>query len=108
MLPITLHKETQMELKDRKEYQKMIEDQIKGWEAAIHALEAKAGTAATEAKKEYAQRIASLNKKKDEISVTLKELKGSSDEAWSALKDGITRAAGELKASIESARSKFK
>ncbi|MBI4949873.1 MAG: hypothetical protein HY955_06985 [Deltaproteobacteria bacterium] len=97
-----------MELKDRKEYQKMIEDQIREWEATIRALETKAGTAATEAKNEYARQIASLNKKKDEVSGKLKELKGSSDEAWSALKGGITRAVGELKASIEEARTKFK
>ncbi len=92
----------------RKAYQEKLDAQLKEWNAQISLLKAKADKARAEAKSEYYKIIDSLEKKVNEASPKLKELKTASDAAWEDLKSGAEKAWAEVKTAIDAAASKFK
>ena len=64
--------------------------------------------AKAEAKMEYYKTIDVLQRKQDEASTKLQELKIAGDEVWEDLKTGVEKAWSEVKAAYHDARSRFK
>ena len=95
-----------MESKDV--YKAKIDVQLKELSGKIAELKAKADLAEAQVKVEYLKQIDSLRAKKEETQAKLEELKKAGDDAWETLKNGVEKAASELKDSINSAIAKFK
>ena len=89
-------------------YTRKLESKIKEWTALIETLRAKAKMAEVDVKIIYNREIGNLEKKKEVLEKGLKELKGSSDEAWEAVKSGTEKAVSDFKQALEVAVSKFK
>ena len=95
-----------MESKDV--YKAKIDVQLKELSGKIAELKAKADLAEAQVKVEYLKQVDALRAKKEETQAKLEELKKAGDDAWETLKNGVEKAASELKDSINSAISKFK
>jgi hypothetical protein len=92
----------------RKAYEEKIDAQLEEWNAQIALLKAKADKARAEAKIEYSKTIEALQRRQDEASAKLHELKTTSDEAWEGLKAGAEKAWAEIRTAFHDAASKFK
>ena len=92
----------------RKAYEEKLDAQLEEWNAQIALLKAKAAKARAEAKIDYNKTIEVLQRRQDEASTKLHELKASGDEAWEDLKTGAEKAWAEVKAAFHDATSKFK
>lgn len=81
--------------------------QLKEWNTEIDRLEAKAELASANAKEDYRQSIDTMKQRKVAAQQKLKELQGSSDEAWDEIKKGFDEAMDSIKRAYDSAKSKF-
>jgi len=95
-------------MQKREEYIDKLAMQLKEWSGKIDELEAKARSAGADMKTEYEKQIVQLKGKRDEAMTKLQELKGSSAEAWDALKAGAESAWAEMKNAVTAAKEKFK
>lgn len=95
-------------MKEREDYRKKIEAQLRKWDTQLDELRLEAEKAKADAKIEYTKTIIELRNKKERMQQKLKELRIAGDEAWTALKDGLEKSVSELKSSFEEALSKFK
>jgi len=86
-----------MSLKDA--YVSKMEAQLKGWEAELSKLKAKAQKATAEGKLEYEKRMEGAKAKQQALLQKLEELKRSGEDRWEALKAGVEGAWAELKGS---------
>ena len=92
----------------RKAYEEKLDAQLKEWGAQIALLRARADKAKAEAKIEYYKTIDVLQRKQNEASTKLQELKIAGDEAWEDLKTGAEKAWSEVKTAYHDATSRFK
>jgi len=92
----------------RKAYEEKLDAQLEEWNAQIALLKSRAAKGKAEVKIEYIKTIESLQRKRDEASVKLDELKSAGDEAWEDLKTGAEKAWAEVKTAFHDAISKFK
>ncbi|MBI5902983.1 MAG: hypothetical protein HZB84_05820 [Deltaproteobacteria bacterium] len=98
-----------MENKENKlTYLKGVEEQIREWDKKLVELDVRVRSAATDVKSGYEEQIRVLRAKKAELLQKVQGLKGSSDEAWKSMRDGVSKAAAELKTAFDQAVSKFK
>jgi len=95
-------------MKSREEYIDKMAAQLKEWSAKIDELESKARVAKADAKSGYENQIKQLKDQRDAAKQKLQDLKGSSTEAWDALKVGTETAWAELQKAVTAAKEKFK
>ena len=93
---------------ERKAYEEKLEAQLKERNAQIALLRAKAENAKADAKMNYYNTIKTLEGKLDAAKAKLRDLKGSGDEAWDAVKTGVEKTWAEAKTAFHEATSKFK
>ncbi len=90
-------------MEERNKYIDKLTAQLKGWEAEIQKLEAKADKASADVKAEYEERIKELRDKKDKANSKLEELRQSSQESWEDLKKSLDNLGEELNVLIKKA-----
>lgn len=94
---------------DRKEdYLERLEAQLKEWKAKIDTLEARISQVSAEKKAEFSGEIEELRKKKAIVNEKLDELEKAGAGLWDTLKQGVDKAAAELKEALDKAISRFK
>ena len=89
-------------------YLEKLEAQLKAWKAKIEMLEDEAAKATGETKIELMRAIGDLRQKKEDLKERLKELQKEGSAAWDIMKDGIEKAASELKSALDKVISRFK
>jgi hypothetical protein len=93
---------------DKKSFLKSLSDQLIEWDAQIADLKKKAQSEQGDLKVTYDEKIKELTAKKAEVDRKIEELKKTGEEAWITMKDGVEKAAGDLKKTFSDAFSKFK
>ncbi len=91
----------------RDAYVKKVQAKLDEWNAEIDRLEAKAESAAADARVQYEEQIAKAKASRDDLRQKLGEIRKAGDEAWQELKSGLDQAWDSLSAAVKSARSKF-
>jgi len=92
----------------KEEYIDKMTRQLKEWSSWIDEMESRAEGTAAGMKAGYETRIRELKKKRDTLSLKLRELGPVSGDAWSTLRTGIDAARRDLKEAISAVRDKFK
>ncbi len=92
----------------KEEYLKKLEEQFREWKFKIDKLEDKASTLTLEAKAELLREITILRSKKAVVKEKWEDLLKSGSEAWSTTREGVEKAAGELKRTLDTVLSRFK
>ncbi|OGR26853.1 MAG: hypothetical protein A2X79_06075 [Desulfuromonadaceae bacterium GWB2_53_15] len=94
---------------DKKEdYLKKLEAQLKEWKAKIDTLETKTSMVSAEARAELMREIEGLRSKKAVYKEKWSELQKAGGEAWDTTKEGVEKAAGELKQALDKVVARFK
>ncbi len=94
---------------DRKEeYRQKLEAQLKEWKAKIDRIEARTSMVSSETKAELMKEIEELRRKKMVVRERWDEVQKTGGEAWDTLKEGVEKAAGELKQALDKVVSRFK
>ena len=91
----------------RKEYIDNLKNHLDQWNDALSQWEAKSRTAKTDARIEYEMRLEALRKQRDEAAAKLKELQGSSEDAWKDLATGFDSAWASMREAFDKATSHF-
>jgi chromosome segregation ATPase len=91
----------------KEEYQTKMEGQLKEVTAKLADLMAKADKAKSDARGQYDAQIKSVKDRIQETQNRLQQLKSSSGDAWTTLKDGTEKAWGELRGAMDNALGKF-
>lgn len=94
-------------MENKEAYRKKIEAQLDEWKAQAEQIRAKMKKKQAETKIDYSDTLDELDKRQDLARNKLDELKRSSGEAWSDIREGMEEAAESLKDSIQKARTKF-
>jgi DNA repair exonuclease SbcCD ATPase subunit len=92
----------------KEEYRERLEAQLKEWKAKIDRLEERTSTVSSEAKAELMQDIEELRRKKVVVKEKWSELQKASGDAWDTTKEGVEKAAAELKHAFDKVVSRFK
>lgn len=92
----------------RKAYEEKVDAQLRGMEAQLALMKAKADNLKADAKIDYYKTIDALKDKHAEASAKLHELKSASDNAWEEIKKGAEKAWDEVKSTFHNSASKFK
>jgi phage-related minor tail protein len=87
---------------------KRLTDQLTEWDTQITSLKEKAKLSTGEMKTKIDVSIAEIEKKKNEINTQLDHVKQNGEEAWKTLKDGLDKAASDMKKTFSDVFSKFK
>ncbi|MFO7445747.1 MAG: hypothetical protein R6W90_05235 [Ignavibacteriaceae bacterium] len=74
----------------------------------ISELEVKMENAARDFKEKYKPELEDLKSLKKQIETKLEDLKDPAKDAWSDVRDGLDKAAGELNAALKKAFGRFK
>ena len=90
------------------DYREKLEAQLKEWKAKIEMLEKKASEATGETKTELMRVIRELRQKKELVKEKWTELQKESSAAWDTTKEGLEKAASELKSALDKVLSRFK
>lgn len=94
---------------DRKEaYREKLDAQLKEWKTRIDQLEGRVATLSAEAKAELVREIHELRARKMVVQEKWNELQKTGGEAWDAMREGVEKAAADLKESLERVISRFK
>ena len=93
---------------EKEELYKKIEAQIKDFDVRFKTLEAKASQFRDTAKAEIDHQLQALRKKKDELLEKQRQLKNTSGEALGIMKEGLVKAASDLKSALDQSIAKFK
>ena len=98
-----------MENQEKKDtYHKKIQDQLDEWRADIDRLRERAKTATTDTKLKYTESIEKLELKMDEGKAKLKDMKGSSADAWDSVKEGADSIWDTMKATFSEVKEKLR
>jgi len=89
-------------------YRQKLEAQLKEWKAIIEMLEDRAANATGETKAELMRAIGELLQKKDVVKEKLNVLQKEGGVAWDTMKEGLEKAASELKNTLDKVVSRFK
>jgi chromosome segregation ATPase len=99
-------KEDSMDKKDA--YREKLDAQLKDWKSKIDQLELRLASASTEVKDDLIKEIEGLRQQKAVVKERWNELQKTGGEAWDKMVDGLEKAAGELKESLDKVLSRFK
>lgn len=91
-------------LQDRKHFETSLDAQLAQWKADLDILKAKAKRAEVGALVHYDQAIDLLQRKQEEASQQVEELKAASEEAWEQVKAGTEKTWEEIKDAFKSAQ----
>jgi chromosome segregation ATPase len=89
-------------------YREKLEAQLKEWKAKIEMLEEKAAKATGETRTELLGAIGELRQKKEVVKEKWTELQKESGAAWDKMREGLDKAAVELKNALDKVVSRFK
>jgi rubrerythrin len=89
-------------------YREKLEAQLKDWKAKIEMLEEKAAKATGETKTELLRAIGELRQKKEAVKEKWTRLQKESGAAWDKMREGLDKAAVELKNALDKVVSRFK
>jgi SMC interacting uncharacterized protein involved in chromosome segregation len=92
----------------KEEYREKLEAQFKEWKAKIESLEARGAKFTSESKTEFMREIEELRQKKGIVREKWNELQRVSGDSWDSMKEGVEKAAAELKGALERVISRFK
>jgi phage tail tape-measure protein len=92
----------------KEEYTKKLEAQLKEWKAKIDTLEARGAKITSEAKTELMREIKELRQKIGIVKEKWNELQKVSGDSWDTMKEGVEKAATELKGALDRVISRFK
>jgi DNA repair exonuclease SbcCD ATPase subunit len=92
----------------KEEYKKKLEVQFKEWKAKIDQLEARGAKFTSEKKTELMREIEELRQKKGNVKEKWNELQKISGDSWDTMKEGVEKAAAELKGALDRVISRFK
>lgn len=92
----------------KEEYIDKLSAQLKEWSAQIDELESRTVTVAADVRASYTQRVDDLKARRDALSIRLRELKESSEEAWETLKSGLDTSWEDLKGAVIAAKERIK
>lgn len=95
-------------MSDKQSFLKSLSDQLTEWDAQISELKKKADKEKGDLKDKYDDRIKELSAKKAELDDKIEDIKKTSEEAWKGMKDGVEKAAGDLKNTFADVFSKFR
>jgi hypothetical protein len=104
----TTERERRKTMDKKEEYQKRVEAQLKEWKTKIEMLEARGAKFTAETKAELLKDIGELRQKRTLVNEKWNALQSVSGESWDTMKDGVERAAAELKSAMERVKSRFK
>ncbi len=94
---------------DKKDaYREKLDAQLKEWKSKIDQLESRLASASTEVKDDLVKEIEGLRQQKAVVREKWNELQKAGGEAWDKMADGLERAAGELRESLDKVFSRFK
>ncbi|MBT8078610.1 MAG: coiled coil domain-containing protein [Gammaproteobacteria bacterium] len=94
-------------MNDKKAYEQKMEARLEEWAAEIDKLKARAKKSDAEAKIEINNQIDEAKEMQQKVEDRLDELRSTSDDAWSDIKQGLDAASASLGASLRSAVSRF-
>jgi histidinol dehydrogenase len=89
-------------------YREKLEAQLQEWRVKIELLEEKAARATGETREEMLQAINELRQKKAALKGKWDTLQQESGVAFDRMKEGVEKAAGELKSTLDKVISRFK
>jgi hypothetical protein len=89
-------------------YREKLEAQLKEWKMKIETLEEKAAKATGETKADMLQAIQELRRKKEVVKAKWNTLQKESGIAWDTMKEGVEKAAAELKSALDKVVTRFK
>ena len=91
----------------RDAYEKKQQARLDEWTAEIDKLKAKAERADAEARIKLIEDIGAAEAMQQQVEEQLKDLRSSTDDAWTDVKRGLDEAAESLGSSLRSAASRF-
>lgn len=92
----------------KEEYRERLEAQLKEWKAKIDRLEARTSMVSSETKADLMKAIEELRGKKMIVKDKYSELQKAGGEVWDTTKEGVEKAAAELKHALDKVVSRFK
>jgi uncharacterized coiled-coil DUF342 family protein len=93
---------------EKKSFLKQMSEQLLDWDSQVDELKKKAEQAKGNVREEYQKQIKELSSQKEALKKKFQELNKSGDEAWEIMKNGVEKAASDLKGTFKNAFSKFK
>lgn len=85
-----------------------MEAQLKEWKAKIDRLEARTSLVSAETKAELMREIEELRRKKMVVKQKWDEVQKAGGETWDTLREGVEKAAGELRQALDKVFSRFR
>jgi hypothetical protein len=92
---------------EKKSFLQTMSEQLLAWDSQVEELKKKVNHAKGEAKEEYKKQIKELTAQQEALQLKIQELNKAGDEAWEVLKNGVEKAATDLKKTFQNAFSKF-
>lgn len=92
----------------KKDFIELMQEKFREIDEELVKLDAKADSAAADAKVKAKEKIEELKVERDRLKTKMKELSETSDAAWDEFKEGLDHSWDALKAGLKNAFSKFK
>ncbi len=92
----------------KKEYLDKVEAQFKEWKTMIDRLEARTSMVSSETKADLLKEIEELRRKKLVVKEKWSDMQKTGGEVLDTLKEGVEKAAAELKQALDKVISRFK
>ncbi|RII29689.1 MAG: hypothetical protein CXR30_10210 [Geobacter sp.] len=92
----------------KKEYLDKVEAQLKEWKNMIDRLEARTSMVSSERKSDLMKEIEELRRKKVVVKEKWEDMQKTGGEVLDTLKEGVEKAAAELKQALDKVISRFK
>lgn len=89
-------------------FREKMEAQLKEWKAKFEALDEKATRATGETKADLLKAIEELRRKNEAVKEKWNALQKESGAAWETMKEGVEKAASELKEAVDKVIARFK
>lgn len=90
------------------EYFKMMESQIKKWDAEVDKLRTRSAQMSADARAKYDEQIKVMRSNRDAAQKKLQQLSTASESAWQNMQAGMDSAWASMKNALDKASSQFK
>jgi len=94
-------------MNNRQEYIQEMNEQLDQWRSRLHELEENANRKTADARREYDQKIKTVEEKMQNAEKKLTALQQSTDESWDRLKEDVTTVWKDLNEAFADAVSKL-
>ncbi len=91
----------------KRTYVEKMKDQLNDWQLDIDSLRARADSTAEPKRADYHERIAFLEKQKQETEKKLQGIDNADEGSWEALKEGYEKLREDMQKSIKNAQNTF-